>query len=763
MISLLTASAQLNSNKYGVTVTSEPASEDERIFFTLFKKKVGLRRILRFSYTIKVHFNSRYAGFYDHLLVFKFETHQPSSEKFEIMRLLEVQRLTSISVEPAPTTAKKSSGDHNHPSCYTFLSSKVEAHLQIVLYLKTYAMPRGLKDFKISERYVFLKDGLNVYRQSIKTPLNWKNYARRFHLLLHLEEHQQQSEKEVRMKLINTMEKNLLCFQILRVSKKSTFKLPGCQVHVTLLHQAGFFHEKCYRGWVHHVDAEKVYIKLRAELEYFKDGLKVRVKFLINRITLRIEHRAAALVHRNRLREVLFPTVLLYSMNKGNNPEQCTAVQHIVANTAKPAPYLVFGPPGTGKTVTLVKAIMQIVKTKPAECNILVCAPSNSATDHLCEKILEVTPKRCTVYRLYALRCFSCNLDLKENQVMIPSKVELMRHKIMVTTLNTAGRLVTGGIPQGHYSYIFVDEAGQATEPECIIPLAGLMKLKTCQVVLAGDPKQLGAVITSIMAKKYGLGLSLLERLMSDIDLYKQHETYGFNKRFVTKLLRNYRSHPAILKIPNGLFYKGELQTFASNEICSLYCKWELLPKKGFPLIFHGVAGTDERDEDSPSIYNTAEVEVLKEYLKALIKHLHKKGVTNIGPNEIGIIAPYRKQVRNDRHSWIGDRPVGTVESFQGKESKVILVSAARSIPKLTDPKQRFSLGFVDNEKRFNVAMTRAQALLIVVGDPRVLRTDATWNKFIHYCYEEGGYRGIPLSDEEEEDTLTDENSPSFR
>lgn len=66
---------------------------------------------------------------------------------------------------------------------------------------------------------------------------------------------------------------------------------------------------------------------------------------------------------------------------------------------------------------------------------------------------------------------------------------------------------------------------------------------------------------------------------------------------------------------------------------------------QGFPLIFHGVAGTDERDGNSPSVYNMAEVEVLKEYLKTLVDHLRKKDGTNIGPGEIGIIAPYRKQV----------------------------------------------------------------------------------------------------------------------
>ncbi|XP_070695392.1 putative helicase mov-10-B.1 [Pempheris klunzingeri] len=345
---------------------------------------------------------------------------------------------------------------------------------------------------------------------------------------------------------------------------------------------------------------------------------------------------------------------------------------------------------------------------------------------------------------------------------MFPPKAELMKYKIMVTTLLTAGRLVTGGIPQGHYSYLFVDEAGQAAETECIVPIAGLLTPQRCQVVLAGDPKQLGPTIMSRMAKNYGMDVSLLERLMRDINLYKSHQSHGFNDRFVTKLLRNYRSHPAILKIPNELFYEGELQPYAHAEKCNLYSTWECLPKKGFPLIFHGVAGTHERDNDSPSVYNMAEVEVLKEYLKALVHH-HKKDRTRIKPGEIGIIAPYRKQVEKIQNALRIDKDlrkenlenilIGSVEQFQGKEFNVILVSAVRSNPKLTAHKQQFTLGFVDDEKRFNVAMTRAQALLIVIGDPRVLKADQIWNRFIHYCSKEGGYRGITVSEEEEEDT----------
>ncbi|XP_034000641.1 putative helicase mov-10-B.2 [Trematomus bernacchii] len=384
------------------------------------------------------------------------------------------------------------------------------------------------------------------------------------------------------------------------------------------------------------------------------------------------------------------------------------------------------------------------------------------------------------VYRLYSLSYpvanippkSLCNLEEKTKTLSIPHKEILMWQRILVTTLQTAGRLVSGGIPPGHFTYLFVDEAGQATETECIIPLAGLLDPQTCQLVLAGDPKQLGPILSSIVAEKHGLGVSMLERLMNNIVLYKSHETHGFNNRFVSKLLRNYRSHPAILKIPNELFYAGQLQPYADKATYSAYCDWECLPRKGFPLIFHGVAGTDERDHNSPSVCNMAEVEVLKDYLKALVRHFHKKGVTKIEPNEIGVITPYIKQVEKIKKALQTDKDlrqenlenimVGSVEKFQGKECSVILVSTVRSYPKLTAHKQQVTIGFVDNEKRFNVALTRAQALLIVVGDPRVLKTEPIWNKFIHYCSEEGGYRGIAVSDgeeEEEEDALPNVHS----
>ncbi|KAF6725961.1 putative helicase mov-10-B.1 [Oryzias melastigma] len=283
--------------------------------------------------------------------------------------------------------------------------------------------------------------------------------------------------------------------------------------------------------------------------------------------------------------------------------------------------------------------------------------------------------------------------------------------------------------------------------------------LDNTRAVLAGDPKQLGPVVISKIAEEHGLGVSLLERLMRDNYLYKPDEDLGFDSQFITKLLKNYRSdhgdllslsfivliftfhsdflrsHPSILKVPNDLFYNGELQPCACPS--QLYKQVELLPREGFPVVFHGVAGISQQLIGFPSLYNRAEIQVIKDYLKSLIKHFHQKNVSHIQPGETGIISPYGKQVDKIQMAIQSDAElskenlenveVGTVDKFHGKEFSVILMSTGRTFPRLLH-KPHFSLGFVKDERRFNVAMTRARYLLIVVGDPRLLVTEKSWN-----------------------------------
>ena len=117
---------------------------------------------------------------------------------------------------------------------------------------------------------------------------------------------------------------------------------------------------------------------------------------------------------------------------------------------------------------------------------------------------------------------------------------------------------------------------------------------------------------------------------------------HAYDDRLVVKLVRNYRSHPDIIHIPNELFYDKELQACANKVVTESLCKWNELPNPGFPLIFHGVIGKDVREERSPSFFNIEEISVVKTYVQNLVEC---RGV-RVLPKEIGIISPYRKQVR---------------------------------------------------------------------------------------------------------------------
>ncbi|KAJ8360337.1 hypothetical protein SKAU_G00168620 [Synaphobranchus kaupii] len=753
-------------------------------------------------YEVEVQFISLHIGYFPATMVFEFKPDPIANTKpFYIVRFLEAVTMTELSVALGPISPYKPYQSSTYRPVDTMVEegeppeSTVVQELKPVVKLKEHKYPFYLKEIAKQqlEDTEFLspaaRQQLPSVRSLLVSPLSVQNYTKRFQILLHLEEIQMEVDirkYDMHNKTMSQDKRNkkLLVLQVPGVAENRPSVLRGDHLRVTKAEDKDQ-PITVYKGYVHRVELESVKLGFSKKLvKNFINNMKFNVEFTINRYPLKLQHRAVELALRHQLGDVLFPTgsrgtplplpqaqLSLYDRKLEKNPEQRTAVQHIVSGVSRPAPYLVFGPPGTGKTVTLVEAIKQVHKNHPS-AHILACAPSNSASDLLCERVQEhVGPH--FLYRLYASsrdpgtvpnslqKC--CNWDARQDCFLFPSKETLMGYKIIVATVVTAGKLVTGGLPEGHFTHIFIDEAGHAVEPECIIGMAGLLHSETGQLVLAGDPKQLGPILRSPLAMQYGLGLSLLERLMQDNPLYQKEDKSGrFNQMFVTKLLRNYRSHPAILKIPNELFYDGELQVFADKELRNSYCTWEHLPKQGFPLIFHGVMGKDEREANSPSFFNVTEIQILMDYLRKLLQTQGKKGLATLSPKDIGIIAPYRKQVEKIQKAIrsvkdlnqlkdIAELKVGSVEEFQGQERMVIMVSAVRSSINYVKMDKDFSIGFLTNEKRFNVAITRAKALLIVVGNPVILNKDPTWEQFISYCSEEKGYTGFDYADAEGE------------
>ncbi|XP_070686569.1 RNA helicase Mov10l1 [Pempheris klunzingeri] len=427
--------------------------------------------------------------------------------------------------------------------------------------------------------------------------------------------------------------------------------------------------------------------------------------------------------------------------NPDLNPPQREAVKRILAGECRPIPYVLFGPPGTGKTITLIESILQVYHFLPSS-RVLVCTPSNSAADLICIRLHHSG-------FLHAASLARVNASSRQDEsipeVLRPySKAgEDIRHasfhRIVVSTCSSAGMFHNTGLQVGHFTHVFLDEAGQATEPESLIPMS-LVSERDGQIVLAGDPCQLGPLVKSKLATAFGLGVSLLERLMAN-SLYSRHNS-GYNPNLVTKLIYNYRSHEALLTLPSKLFYQGELSFKAPRAIVDSLCNWKTLPKKGFPLLLHGVRGTEMREGNNPSWFNPVEAVQVMLYCCQLAKKLYNP----VDTSDIGIIAPYKKQCEKIRvllgKVGLSDIKVGSVEEFQGQEFLVIIMSTVRSNESVESDDLQNALGFLANPKRFNVAITRPKALLLIVGNPHILIRDACFRALLQYCFINGAYVG---------------------
>lgn len=424
------------------------------------------------------------------------------------------------------------------------------------------------------------------------------------------------------------------------------------------------------------------------------------------------------------------------------NERQKRAVINILKGECRPHPYIVFGPPGTGKTRTIVEAILQIAANIRGS-RIIACAPSNACADQLAVALVNSNRfEQHEIVRLLAFSRFDRFPDELDPYVVESSQnPHLSVRRVVVTTCGSVGALLEYSHRPGFFTHCFIDEATQATEPEALQVLS-LVSPSDGVSVLIGDPYQLGPICQSSDAKDYGLGKPLLNRLFllkpykrSD-DKYRQHGFY--DPRCITKLIESYRCHEHLISVNSQLFYDGELICWPSRDE-------ELLAKleHEYPVIFEGVRGQDMREINSCSWFNAAEVLKTVQYLR----ELYDAGVTTA---EIGVITPYRKQMERIREfiDIIGlDKPkIATVEEFQGGERRVIIVSLVRTDPRNLDVDIKKQLGFVFNQQRFNVATTRAKSLLIVIGDPFCMVRDECWKAFIVNCMLNKSYFGVEFT-----------------
>ncbi len=437
--------------------------------------------------------------------------------------------------------------------------------------------------------------------------------------------------------------------------------------------------------------------------------------------------------------------------NPNLNDSQLAAVQQILEFENKVA--IIHGPPGTGKTTTLVESITELTRRGK---KVLVCAPTNAAVDNISQKLIENKLKVCrlgnpvkidSAIQNYTLDFLAKNdssfklvetlkkasevirkkafkfkrnfgkdeflerKQLKYELKSIRKDIRKIQKDIYNTILENA-EVVTGTfvgvlskeLSKIEFDYVIVDEAGQAIEPA----IWSVCKLAN-KVVLAGDEFQLPPFVLNKDALKLGLNQSILE-IASDCN-------------FPTDLLTvQYRMNTQIMQFSNDYFYEGKLTAAAHVE------NWTVDSETHHAIEFIDTAGCDYMENSGDTSFglsNEGEIEIIAKRCLEL----------DLEENSFGIISPYRQQVKRMQSKFEGiSQQINTIDSFQGQERDIIVLSLVRS-------NSEGIIGFLKDYRRMNVAMTRAKKKLIIIGDSATIGNDKYFTQLLDYIEKEGTYR----------------------
>ena len=521
-----------------------------------------------------------------------------------------------------------------------------------------------------------------------------------------------------------------------------------------------------FTGTVSYVDGDRMVITVPdsaplLDLQSAEDPVGVQLSF--DETSYKMMFDALDRVMKARGNRLAYLRDLFYSHQKAQrfsfepmrfpwlNPTQERAVNEVL--WAKDVA-IVHGPPGTGKTTTLVEAINE---TLMRESQVLVCAQSNMAVDWICEKLVDRginvlrigNPTRVNdkmlgfTYerkfeahpdypQLWAIRKAIRQLRSARKRGSESYHQKLERLKARATELEIrinselfgearviASTLVGSNsrIMEGQkFGTLFIDEAAQALEAACWIPI------KRCtRVIFAGDHCQLPPTVKSIAAQRAGLGKTLMERIVEN------------KPEMVTLLKVQYRMNDEIMRFSSDWFYDGKVESapqikyrgILDYDIPMMWVEASPEDSSGFHETFVG---------ESFGRINKDEAELT---LKTLEDYFGKIGKQRILDEQIdvGIISPYRAQVqylkqlvrrREFFKPYRGLITVNTVDGFQGQERDVILISLVRA-------NEEGQIGFLNDLRRMNVAITRARMKLIIIGDPSTLCRHPFYKKLYEY------------------------------
>lgn len=376
--------------------------------------------------------------------------------------------------------------------------------------------------------------------------------------------------------------------------------------------------------------------------------------------------------------------------------------------------FLIHGPFGTGKTTTIIELILQEVKQNHT---VLVTGESNTAIDNILKKLKRKhgkikftrvgTSNKIPPYlRKYTLD-YKVKQYLDDNKINDVEKLEIeesiLKHSdVVLTTNSSAGSISLSNIK---FDIAIIDEASQATIPSVLIPIN-----KAEKFVLIGDHKQLPPVIFNNDTEY--LKTSLFEEL---IDQY-EHQS--------EELLIQYRMNEILMEFPNRKFYENKLK--CSEESKEYFLKSRSLGKydSSNPLIFIDTSKHENNKESSldysHSYINKLECEIALDIINISLDN-------GINPKDIGVISPYKNQVRLINKKTNVD--VKSVDGFQGGEKDIIIISLVRS-------NDNRDIGFLKDLRRLNVSLTRAKKKLIVIGNRETLESNKDYKEFLEFCGE---------------------------
>ncbi|NXJ35518.1 SMBP2 protein, partial [Ciconia maguari] len=427
---------------------------------------------------------------------------------------------------------------------------------------------------------------------------------------------------------------------------------------------------------------------------------------------------------------------------------------------------IVHGPPGTGKTTTLVEIILQAVQQG---LKVLCCAPSNVAVDNLVERLAGYKARILRLghparllepiqqHSLDAVLARGDNAQIvvdirkdidqafaktkkaqdKGERSHFLSEVKALRKELkereetaMAAALTHASVVLatnTGAssdgplklLPENHFDLVVIDECAQALEASCWIPL-----LKAPKCILAGDHKQLPPTIISHKAAAEGLSLSLMERLI---------ERYG--EKIVKMLTVQYRMHQAIMQWASSEMYSGRLTAHPSvaQHLLKDLPGVTSTEETTIPLLLIDTAGCglfELEVEDEQSKGNPGEVQLAGLHIQALVE-------AGVKAQDIAVVAPYNLQVDMLREHLCHRYPeleIKSVDGFQGREKEAVILSFVRS-------NRKGEVGFLAEDRRINVAVTRARRHVAVICDTRTVSNQAFLKRLVEYFSQHGEVR----------------------